>query len=194
MTGMDHDALRDAAGLYVLGALAGDERRAFDAHLATCAECQAEVRALGGVVRVLPYALPQVDPPPALRARVLAVAGGDASPAVVAEAATRVHRRQPSASSHAVELRSLLLLRRRSSTVAFLVSLLLRPGRDRGRRHARRYRYARKGDSRCNWCLIGPARPRNDRFVYSRRHEGDSMRKRLLEAASPCDAAVVQFR
>jgi len=90
MTGMDHDALREAAGLYVLGALVGDERQAFDAHLATCAECQADVRALGGVVRALPYAVPQVDPPPALRGRVLAAVGGETSRAAVAGAATRV--------------------------------------------------------------------------------------------------------
>ena len=75
MTDKDHDALREAAGLYALGALAGDERDAFEAHLVTCAECAAEVRALGGVVNALPYAVPQVDPPPALRGRVLAAVG-----------------------------------------------------------------------------------------------------------------------
>ena len=64
MADMDHDALREAAGLYALGALARDERDAFEAHLATCAECAAEVRALEGVVTALPYAVPQVDPPP----------------------------------------------------------------------------------------------------------------------------------
>ena len=79
MTGIDHDALRDAAGLFVLGALVGEERAAFEAHLATCAECQADVRALERVVTTLPYAVAQVDPPPALRARVLAVAGGERS-------------------------------------------------------------------------------------------------------------------
>jgi anti-sigma-K factor RskA len=72
---MDHTAQRDAAGLYALGALAGKERDEFEAHLATCEECSAEVRSLGAVVNALPYALPQVDPPPALRARVLAAAG-----------------------------------------------------------------------------------------------------------------------
>ena len=76
MTDKDHDALRETSGLYALGALAGDERHAFEAHLATCAECAAEVRALGGVVNTLPYAVPQVDPPPALRGRVLAAVGG----------------------------------------------------------------------------------------------------------------------
>jgi anti-sigma-K factor RskA len=75
MGDMDHAAQRDAAGLYALGALAGAEREAFEAHLATCEECAAEVRSLGAVVQALPYAAPQVDPPAALRARVLAAAG-----------------------------------------------------------------------------------------------------------------------
>lgn len=75
MADIDHDAWRDEAGLYALGALAGKEREAFEAHLATCAECTAEVRALQGVVTALPYAVPQVDPPAALRARLLTAAG-----------------------------------------------------------------------------------------------------------------------
>ena len=75
MAGMDHEAQRDSAGLYALGALAEPERKAFEAHLATCEECAAEVRSLGAVARVLPYAAPQIDPPAALRARVLAAAG-----------------------------------------------------------------------------------------------------------------------
>jgi anti-sigma-K factor RskA len=75
MADINHDAWRDEAGLYALGALAGKERDAFEAHLATCAECAAEVRALEGVVTALPHALPQVDPPAALRARVLTAAG-----------------------------------------------------------------------------------------------------------------------
>ena len=79
MADMDHDRLREAAGLYALGALAGAERDAFEAHLATCAECAADVRALGGVVTALPYAVPQVDPPYALRGRVLAAAGAPQS-------------------------------------------------------------------------------------------------------------------
>jgi anti-sigma-K factor RskA len=75
MDEMDHAAQREAAGLYALGALVGAERDAFEAHLASCEECAAEVRSLGPVVRALPYAAPQVDPPATLRTRVLAAAG-----------------------------------------------------------------------------------------------------------------------
>ena len=75
MAGTSHDAWRDDAGLYALGALAEKDRDAFEAHLATCPECAAEVRALEGVVTALPYAAPLVDPPAALRSRVLTAAG-----------------------------------------------------------------------------------------------------------------------
>jgi len=93
MADLDHDAWRDEAGLYVLGTLAGKEREAFEAHLATCAECTAEVRALEGVVTALPYAVPQVDPPAALRARVLAAAGAPqaSSRATVAQMPAPAH-------------------------------------------------------------------------------------------------------
>jgi anti-sigma-K factor RskA len=83
MTDMDHDAVREAAGLYALGALPADERALFDAHVSTCDECLRDVRALGEVVNALPFALPQIDPPPALRSRVLAAAGADAARSVV---------------------------------------------------------------------------------------------------------------
>jgi len=79
MTGMDHDGLREAAGLYTLGALPADERVLFEQHLSTCDECQRELRALGAVVNILPYALPQIDPPAALRSRVLAAVGAETS-------------------------------------------------------------------------------------------------------------------
>ena len=93
MADLDHDAWRDEAGLYALGTLAGKEREAFEAHLATCAECTAEVRALEGVVTALPYAVPQVDPPAALRARVLAAAGAPqaSSRATVAQMPAPAH-------------------------------------------------------------------------------------------------------
>lgn len=41
------------AGPYVLGALSPDERRAFEAHLAGCAACEAEVRGFAGLPGLL---------------------------------------------------------------------------------------------------------------------------------------------
>ena|SRR5688572_17053428 len=81
---MTHDALRELTGAYALGALSGEEKRALEAHLASCAECAAEVRAFSDVAHGLGKAVPQIDPPAALRARVVAhvenMASGSAAP------------------------------------------------------------------------------------------------------------------
>ena len=66
-----HDELRHDAAAYALGILQPDERAAFEAHLPSCAECTAEVRELGLAAGALAHAVPQVTPPPSLRARVL---------------------------------------------------------------------------------------------------------------------------
>ncbi len=75
----EHDRLHDASGLYVLGALDPGDRQEFERHVASCAECAAEVQALAGVAGALPHAVTQVDPPAALRTRVLAAAGHPAA-------------------------------------------------------------------------------------------------------------------
>jgi anti-sigma-K factor RskA len=78
---MTHDELRELTGGYALGALSEAERNALEAHLATCVECAREVREFAAVASGLAAAVPQVDPPAALRARVLnAAAARDPSP------------------------------------------------------------------------------------------------------------------
>jgi anti-sigma-K factor RskA len=57
-------------GAYVLHALDPDERAAFEAHLADCADCRTEVRDLAATAARMGGA-DEVVPPPALRARVL---------------------------------------------------------------------------------------------------------------------------
>jgi anti-sigma-K factor RskA len=86
---MSHDDLRELSGGYALGALSDADRRLFEAHLATCGECTDEVRALAVVVSGLAQAVPQVDPPAALRARVIdaATAAGQ-SPAALPTSST----------------------------------------------------------------------------------------------------------
>src|SRR5262245_54190318 len=69
---LGHDELHEQAGLYVLGGLSPPERAAFEAHLATCAACKADVLEWSAVSGALAQSVPQVDPPEALRARVLA--------------------------------------------------------------------------------------------------------------------------
>lgn len=59
---------------YALGALDPAERAAFEAHLAGCARCQAEVRTLREVASRLAESVTPLDPPARLRDRVLAEA------------------------------------------------------------------------------------------------------------------------
>jgi anti-sigma-K factor RskA len=69
---MIDDRLHDLAGAYALGALDAADRVAFEQHLRECSACASEVRSLQPVVDGLAQVLPLVDPPAALRERVLA--------------------------------------------------------------------------------------------------------------------------
>jgi anti-sigma-K factor RskA len=72
MTTSDHEELRNQLGAFVLGALAPAEEAEVRAHVAGCDECAAEVRALRPVVDALARSTEPVDPPAALRLRILA--------------------------------------------------------------------------------------------------------------------------
>jgi hypothetical protein len=70
MTTDPADPFREHDAAYVLGALSGDDRRAFESHLSACPECAASVRALAGLPGLL-AAVPRpvaetepVEPPP----------------------------------------------------------------------------------------------------------------------------------
>ena len=67
-----HDQLGDQAAAYVLGALTPADRQAFEAHLAECAVCAAEVRGLTSVAAALAHLAPPADPAASVRARLLA--------------------------------------------------------------------------------------------------------------------------
>jgi anti-sigma-K factor RskA len=69
----DHQWL-DSAAPYALGALAQEERGAFEAHLAGCEVCRAEVRSFVEVAGLLAHSAPAAEPPPELRDRVMAEA------------------------------------------------------------------------------------------------------------------------
>jgi anti-sigma-K factor RskA len=75
-----HAATRDLLGAFTLGAVDTEEAATVRAHLATCAECQAEIAELWLAVDSLPAMIEPMEPPPALRDRIAA--------AIMAEAAS----------------------------------------------------------------------------------------------------------
>jgi anti-sigma-K factor RskA len=75
----DHDALRDAAGPWVLGALDEEEAWRFSSHLEVCASCRNEVERLRAAADALPLTAPPVEPPPALKERLMAIVEAEAA-------------------------------------------------------------------------------------------------------------------
>ena len=71
------DDVRELAASFVLGALDADEVDAVRAHLASCADPHAELAELGSVLNVLAESVPVVEPPAALKGRILAAAAAD---------------------------------------------------------------------------------------------------------------------
>jgi anti-sigma-K factor RskA len=69
----EHERYDELVAPYLLGALAPVEHEDFEAHLTACAECRAEVELLRVGVESLPGSVPQVEPPPELRDRIMAV-------------------------------------------------------------------------------------------------------------------------
>lgn len=74
---LTHDEVVDLMASFVLGALDEDEPAAVRAHLASCSERHAELDELGGMVAVLQASLRPVEPPPALKDRIMAAAAAD---------------------------------------------------------------------------------------------------------------------
>ena len=65
---------QEYAAPYALGALTAEDRAAFEAHLAGCDACRAEVRSFTEGAGLLAYGAPAAEPPATLRARVVAEA------------------------------------------------------------------------------------------------------------------------
>ena len=78
MTSAGHEHWSDTLASYLLGALPEDERAEFESHLAECAPCREEAASLQVAVDVLPVAVPQVAPPPTVRARVMEIVESEA--------------------------------------------------------------------------------------------------------------------
>jgi anti-sigma-K factor RskA len=85
-----HDRWADAAGAYVLGAMATDEREQFEGHLATCPACREEVEELRPAAEALPMASPPMLPPAQLKDRIMAEVEREA--ALLAQAGAEADR------------------------------------------------------------------------------------------------------
>jgi anti-sigma factor RsiW len=91
-----HCEHHELVGSYLLAAIPDDERARFEDHLASCAWCRADVAELRMVVDLLPAAVDPVNPPQALRDRIMTTVESEASLLRAAgESADRVPRRQP---------------------------------------------------------------------------------------------------
>jgi len=77
----DHITYEDDLAAYLLDALPGDEARDFERHLDGCARCQERARWLQGSIDMLPVAVEQVEPPPALRERLMQTVHAEVAPA-----------------------------------------------------------------------------------------------------------------
>jgi anti-sigma factor RsiW len=75
--GLTCDEVRDLAPSFVLGALDEAEIRAVREHVASCPEAHDEMAELGGVVPALDAAVPLMEPPSALKDRIMAAAAAD---------------------------------------------------------------------------------------------------------------------
>jgi anti-sigma-K factor RskA len=71
------DDVRELAGAFVLGALDPAEEAALRAHLASCSDSHAEIAEVGSVLPVLDASVPDMEPSPALKGRIMAAAAAD---------------------------------------------------------------------------------------------------------------------
>jgi len=91
-----HHEYADQAAAYALGALTPAERADFEAHLANCALCAAEVRSFAPVVGELGMTNPAAAPSPAVRDRLLSAIRTESPaplPFAVRDSAQRIGQR-----------------------------------------------------------------------------------------------------
>ncbi len=74
------DPFRSQASAYALGSLDGDERAAFERHVATCVECASDVGSGEWLLGLLPRGLTPSPPVSALRTQILDLAEAPALP------------------------------------------------------------------------------------------------------------------
>jgi anti-sigma-K factor RskA len=80
MNGSDHNQWSEDLAAYMLGALAPDETAGFERHLEGCERCQGEMRWFEPAVNSLPESVERQEPPPRLRAALMAEVRADVQP------------------------------------------------------------------------------------------------------------------
>jgi anti-sigma-K factor RskA len=91
----DHRRWRAELPAYLLGSLEDDEVAALERHLKDCQPCRDELRWLQPAIDVLPESVPQLEPPPGLRTRLMEEVRADAAAAADAEAGPQAVARAP---------------------------------------------------------------------------------------------------
>ena len=76
-TSLTCDDVREMTGSFVLGALEPGEEAAVREHLATCSDAHVEIAELASVLPELQASVPVVEPPAALRGRIMEAAAAD---------------------------------------------------------------------------------------------------------------------
>jgi anti-sigma-K factor RskA len=80
---MNHDQWLERAEMYALGALDVEEATQFEAHLASrCGLCEDHLRETREALTLVPRSLTPVNPPPAVKAQLLAQIAGEAAPVI----------------------------------------------------------------------------------------------------------------
>jgi anti-sigma-K factor RskA len=69
---MNCQEMEEILGAYALGALSQEERKAADDHLKTCQKCTRTLQQLQAIVDIFPLSVPAMEPPPRVKAQILA--------------------------------------------------------------------------------------------------------------------------
>lgn len=77
MSRPDHRPFEEELAAYAIGALDATEAESFEAHLAGCDSCQAQLLWLAPAVDLLPASVEQIEPPPSLRSAILDTVGAE---------------------------------------------------------------------------------------------------------------------
>jgi anti-sigma-K factor RskA len=90
MNGMDRERFEDLRDAYVLGALPEGERTEFERYLGAHPELQPEIEDMGAFAGLLALSVPELEPSPELREKIMHTVEAEAMPP--AEAPTRARR------------------------------------------------------------------------------------------------------